>query len=167
MPHEPKSHIASGPPAPRRPHHDRCRRRDRGIRSIATSRDRRRMKRIVRSATWRLALALVVGVGIFVLFRQAPALISVVLQSLQDRSKNLLFSSRRSPDGSHLIENIIDPGGPGGPDDSTSRISIRAKNGTENSLEFGTTAPGVFMRWIDETHVELWQEDHRPFLHGV
>ena len=73
-----------------------------------------------------------------------------------------MFSSRASPDGSFVAESVtIGDGEAGG------RLVIRAKDGSERHIDFAETEPGLFLRWWDDTHLELWSERRQVDLKGA
>jgi hypothetical protein len=69
-----------------------------------------------------------------------------------------VLSSRKSPDGSMVAENVLvdDPGGGAG------YLIIRSTL-TDDRYKalMGTPAADLFMRWIDNTHLEIWREGSR------
>jgi hypothetical protein len=38
------------------------------------------------------------------------------------------------------------------------QLVIRARDGTERHFDFADTAPGLFLRWIDDQQLEVWSE---------
>lgn len=69
-----------------------------------------------------------------------------------------VFSSRTSPSRSSIAENVlIDHGGPA--DGGTSRFTLRDnRTGHVFNSELNEPKPELFMRWVDETHLEVWSE---------
>jgi hypothetical protein len=85
----------------------------------------------------------------------AAALMALLLAGYGDEL--LIFSARTSPNGSTVAENVlVDHGGPAG---GTSHFIIRnAHEGNRYEEALNESAPDLFMRWIDERHLEVWRE---------
>jgi hypothetical protein len=85
-----------------------------------------------------------------------PILIALLLVGCGD--KEIVLSARTSPSGSMVAENVlVDHGGPA--NGGTSHLILRnihAKNGYDEELN--ESAPDLFMRWINESHLEVWRE---------
>jgi hypothetical protein len=86
-------------------------------------------------------------------------------------NKETVLSSRTSPNGSMVAENVlVDHGGPA--DEGTSHLIIRnaqAKKGYDEELN--EPAADLFLRWTDESHLEVWREGascdpHMPEMMG-
>jgi hypothetical protein len=66
-----------------------------------------------------------------------------------------VFSSRTSPDGSKVAENIRLDGADGG----TGHLIIRdAQSNDVHDLLLGDPAPDLFIRWLDSNNLEIWRE---------
>jgi hypothetical protein len=66
-----------------------------------------------------------------------------------------VFSSRTSPDGSKIAENIAVDGADGG----TGHLIIRdARSNDIHDLLLGEPAFDLFMRWLDSNNLEIWRE---------
>jgi hypothetical protein len=93
-------------------------------------------------ATMRIALAIF-------------TLIAPLLAGCSNRE--IVFSARTSPSGSMIAENVlVESAAPNG---GTGHLVIRnahAKHGYD--VDLGDSAPDVFLRWIDESHLEVWRE---------
>jgi uncharacterized protein YceK len=66
-----------------------------------------------------------------------------------------IFSSRTSPDGSKVAENI----GLDGTDGGTGRLVIRdTQSKVVHDLLLGHPAPDLFLKWLDSNNLEIWRE---------
>jgi hypothetical protein len=73
-----------------------------------------------------------------------------------NEDKDNVLSARTSPNGSSVAENILVDHG-GAADGGTSHLIIRNAHGYGDH-ELNEPAPDLFMKWIDENHLELWRE---------
>jgi hypothetical protein len=84
-----------------------------------------------------------------------PALIALLLTDCGD--KEIVFSSRTSPNGSMVAENVlVDHGGPA--NGGTSHLIIRNAHAKSYDEVLDESAPDLFIRWVDERHLEVWRE---------
>jgi hypothetical protein len=96
-----------------------------------------------------------------------PILIALVLAGCDSMGEKTVVSSRTSPNGSMVAENVyVDDGG--GRGEGTGHLIVRnaqAKDGHDQVL--GEPAPDLFMRWTDDSHLEVWREGSLGELPGL
>jgi hypothetical protein len=83
-------------------------------------------------------------------------LIALLLAGCDDGE--IILSSRTSPNGSMIAENVlVDYGGPA--NGGTSHLVIRSTHASGGfDEELNEPASDLFMRWMDESHLEVWRE---------
>jgi hypothetical protein len=83
-----------------------------------------------------------------------PVLIAFILAGCNGWETTVV-SSRTSPNGSMVAENVFVDDANGGVGHLIIR-SAQAKDGHDHVLD--APAGGLFMRWVDDSHLELWRE---------
>lgn len=75
-----------------------------------------------------------------------------------DQSNVTVLSMRTSPDGTLVAENVLTG------NDGDGQLRIRAKNGSEQYVDFAESHADAFLKWIDNQHLEVWTEGKQAAL---
>jgi hypothetical protein len=87
--------------------------------------------------------------------RATLVLVLLLLTQCNASGERKVFSSRTSPDGAMVAENVIVDDSDGG----SGHLVVRDRRSQkEYDQRLSEPAPDIFMRWIDDSELELWRD---------